>query len=154
VQPTAQAHGRALLVAIVVALCVVVVGCSPSRTPLLTDSAAPGSSSRTPLLTYSLVPGSSPGGVVVEGMLALSPNSRCIVLEVADAAPIGLLWPAGFSVMFEPLRIYDDRGIEVGSDSLGVEIGGDVQFTRSEDCQTESSMWVYRISHLDSRPAS
>ncbi|HEY7130640.1 MAG TPA: hypothetical protein VH440_00225 [Candidatus Limnocylindrales bacterium] len=103
---------------------------------------------------YSLQPGSSPGGVLVEGTIALSPNSRCVELLVVGEAPIGLIWPAGFSATFDPLRIYNEAGVEVASDGRKVTIGGDVQFTPSAECRTATSLWVYQISAGGSRLAS
>lgn len=101
---------------------------------------------RTPLLTYSVTPGASPGGVLVEGTIALSPSSRCIELLVDGNAPIGLVWPAGYSATFEPLRIYNEAGVEVAAGGLKVTIGGDMLFRPNDECLTATSIQVYQVT--------
>ena len=100
----------------------------------------------TALLTYSLAPGASPGGVLIEGTIALSPNSRCVELLVQGEPPIGLVWPAGYSATFEPLRIYDEAGMEVAAGGLKVTIGGDLLFRPNAECQTATSIQVYQVT--------
>lgn len=104
------------------------------------------SAPRTPLLTYTVEPEASSGGGLIEGTIALSPNARCIELLVVGEAPIGLVWPVGYSATFEPLRIYNEAGVQVATEGLSVTIGGDMLFRPNAECRTSTSFLVSQIT--------
>jgi hypothetical protein len=109
---------------------------------IATGCAAP----RTPLLTYQVEPGASPAGALLEGSLAVAPNSRCILLVVPGEAPIGLAWPVGYTATFEPLRIYDATGNEVAAEKSVVSMSGELLAFPDATCRTSSAFRVFTIT--------
>lgn len=103
------------------------------------------SAPRTPLLTYDFEPGESPAGATLDGALALSPNSRCILLTVLGEAPIGLAWPVGYTATFEPLRIYDASGTEIAAEGSHVSMTGELLAFPDAVCRTTSLFRVFTI---------
>lgn len=114
-----------------VALCGVLVACSAPRTPLA---------------TYTLDPRQSPAGVVLVGSLGLSPTSRCIELRALGEPPIALEWPVGYTATFEPLRVYDASGRQVGAEGSQVSMSGELLHLQSPVCQSSSFFRVFTIA--------
>jgi hypothetical protein len=61
----------------------------------------------------------------VVGTLRGAPGEREPVwLEAADGRRLSVVWPAGYSVRFEPAAaLYDERGNQVARDGATVELG-------------------------------
>ena len=80
-------------------------------------------------------------------------ESPCVLLKPPGKAPIGLLWPPGYSATFEPLRIYDGSGLEVASEGMAVTLAGGLDIQPNAYCQTTMSFQVSGIVKGDAPDA-
>jgi hypothetical protein len=100
---------------------------------------------RTPLLSYSTDPRASPAGVIVDGRLEVAPNPQCLALKAIGYAPIGLAWPPGYTVTFEPLQVYDPAGTVIASEGVDVSMTGSLVQAPNPRCGTESTLLVIGV---------
>lgn len=99
----------------------------------------------TSLPGFSFEPGASPGGSLREGHLVGDSLTGCVVLQDVSGQQIPLLWPAGYKVKFDPLRILaKDR--EVATSDVEVFIGGTDTVQVNPNCRTGPSFAVLDIS--------
>jgi hypothetical protein len=98
-----------------------------------------------PLIGYDTAPDASPAGGLLEGKLGAIPESPCIVLIAVGEAPIGLAWPLGYTAAYNPLRIYNETGVEVASEGVPVTLTGGINFEPSVVCGTQSSFRVRQV---------
>jgi hypothetical protein len=104
------------------------------------------SAPRTPLLSYSTDPRSSPAGVLVDGQLEVAPNPSCLAVKARGYPPIGLAWPAGYTVTFEPLRVYDATGTVIASEGVDVSLSGSLVQAPNARCGTNSTLLVIGVT--------
>jgi hypothetical protein len=97
---------------------------------------------RTPLPTYQVNPAASSGGVLIEGRLELAPARPCVLIRPAGYPPIALEWPTGYTVAFDPLRIYDPAGKQIATEGVDVSFGGDLLRVPNIGCGTDSTFRV------------
>jgi hypothetical protein len=104
---------------------------------------------RTPLQGYDSHPEASPAGVLLDGVLERSRESPCVLLKPLGEPPIGLVWPPGYSATLEPLRIYDETGMEVASEGMPVTLAGGIIAEPNAYCQTTMLFQVSGIMKGD-----
>ena len=103
------------------------------------------SAPRTPLLSYSTDPRASPAGVLVDGRLEVAPNPPCLALKATGYPPIGLAWPPGYTVTFEPIQVYDPTGLVIASEGVDVSMSGTLVQAPNSRCGTESTLLVIGV---------
>jgi hypothetical protein len=64
---------------------------------------------------------------------------------VVGEAPIGLAWPPGYTATFDPLRVYNEAGVEVATEGVPVTLSGEISFEPSAICGTQSSFRVNQV---------
>jgi hypothetical protein len=106
---------------------------------------------RQPLPVYSVPPDVQSTGSQLVGRLAFDEATGCVELITSSGERVALYWPAGYSVSFSPVRIYDERGTLKATGGDRVYLGGDdIVDGRHPLCPHE---WAFRITGItDSDP--
>ena len=103
-------------------------------------------SASQPLPGFSVLPDASPAGVLLEGTLVSVPGSPCVQVKPLGEPAVGLLWAPGYTASTNPLRIYDQQGVEVASEGETVTLSGGIIFSPSSFCRTETYFEVSNIT--------
>ncbi len=79
----------------------------------------------------------------------MSRESPCVLLKPLGVAPVGLVWPPGYSASFDPLRVYDETGVEVASEGMPITLAGGIIAEPNAYCQTTMSFQVSEVMKGD-----
>lgn len=97
------------------------------------------------LPTFTIPPGQDVGGELYVGTLMAGRGTPCIQVKQLGYPAVALVWPAGFTARYNPLRVYDTHGTEVASEGDLVTAGGVYVDKWSTACQTQDYFEVMEI---------
>lgn len=116
----------------------------PSASPTPTPSAGPGAGARwLPHWTSDELPAAQ----LNDATVTTDEQQDCVWLLAADGTRIAALWPPGYRVRFQPLRISDEQDRLVWQEGMSRTVGGGYSpvFVERlpEQCRTgENAWWV------------
>jgi hypothetical protein len=101
---------------------------------------------RTELPTFSLDPGAFIAAFVVDGRLVHNPATNCVELLLATNERLALMWAPGFTSRLDPVRIYNENGLLVASESEHVFLEASAGGPAQPRCGAEESLLVYQVA--------
>jgi hypothetical protein len=77
----------------------------------------------------------------------------CVWLEALDTEDdvrLSTIWPEGFTVSFDPLRVYDSQGNPFAEAGVRLGIGGSGEDNPPDECRQNTAPWpgTWRIGEL------
>jgi len=145
---------------LLIALLVIAVGCGSDdgaedapRTEGPTSSVAAEPARRPLGPTYPASECCDQAGMAGGWELAGDPSTGCVWLEALDADEVvrlSTIWPEGFTVSFDPLRVYDGDGTLFAEAGTRLGIGGRGEADPPDECRQDTAAWpgTWRIGEL------
>jgi hypothetical protein len=85
--------------------------------------------------------------------LAGDPATGCVWLQALDTDAdmrVSTMWPEGFTVSFDPLRVYDSQGRLFAKAGVRYGLGGSEESDPPEECRQDPAPWpgTWRVGEL------
>lgn len=97
--------------------------------------------------TFSLPPDVSIAPLLIEGRFVYNRGSGCVEFLLASNERLAILWEPGYTAQFEPLRIFNERGVLVASENENVFVGASGGGPAQPNCDMGESFYVFEVSH-------